>query len=62
MPYFLPKLPVYFIRKFKPNFGRAGSNDSVDCTFQQLHTMAQEIAKFSALGSGPGLGAAAGLL
>jgi len=52
LPYYMPMLPVSFIRKFKPNYGREGSNDSIDCTFTQLQKMANDIAKLSALGSG----------
>lgn len=52
LPYYMPKLPAYFIRKFKPNFGQEGSNDTVECTFEQLQKMSLEIEKFSALGQG----------
>ena len=52
LPYYMPMLPVYFIRQFKPDFGKQGSNDSIDCTFEQLKKMSGDITKFSALGVG----------
>ena len=52
LPYYMPTLPVYFVRKFKSNFGKKGSNDTVHCTYDQLKKMSNDIAKLSALGSG----------
>ena len=39
LPYYMPALPKYFINEFKPE------NQSIDCTFSQLKSMANDIAK-----------------
>ena len=52
LPYYMPSLPAYFIRKFLPNFGKPGNNQTIHCNFKQLKAMANDIARLSALGSG----------
>ena len=54
LPYYMPKLPAYFIRKYLPNYGKPGSNETIDCTFSELKEMSGDIAKFSALGRSNG--------
>ena len=39
LPYYLPSLPLHFINTFKSD------NQSIDCTFSQLKSMANDIAK-----------------
>ena len=52
LPYYMPMLPTYFIRKYIPDYAKPGGNATINCNFEQLKTMSKDIARLSALGSG----------